>query len=258
MRTAALKKFEMVDPAYYDAPDSRASTGAQTPFSRMHAPLSTFASDRDRNTSRARQRAIAYCAAAVLEISLLTAIWVLLARPPAQKPDDDSTAIEMVQAPPEPPPQPPVPQKIEQPTLKPMPIHPIPRLRLVVDRNLPIPAPQTALPNPQPPPPPPSPPQASTEAVDRFAAEVRAAIQAAIVYPPAARMMKQQGRTKVAFRLVQGHAEDPSVVQSSGIPAIDTAAIAAVRDAAYPAAPAELAGKPLAFAVFVEFNLSKS
>jgi TonB family protein len=68
--------------------------------------------------------------------------------------------------------------------------------------------------------------------------------------------MKQQGRTKVAFRLTRGHAEEPRVVQSSGIPAIDTAAVAAVRDAVYPAPPAELAGKPLEFAVFVEFSLS--
>jgi protein TonB len=256
MRTAALKKFEMVDPARYGAPDPGAPTGTPKTASRMHAPLSTFAPDEGRNTARVRQRAIAYCGAAVLEISLLAAVWVLLARPPAQKPDDDSTAIEMVQPPQEPPPQLPVPQKIVLPTLKPMAVHPIPHLRLAVDRELPIPAPQMALQSPSPPPS--APPQASTEAVDRFAGEVRAAIQAAIIYPPAARMMKQQGRTKVAFKLIQGHAQDPVVIQSSGVPSIDTAAVAAVRDATYPALPPELAGKPLAFAVFVEFNLSKS
>jgi protein TonB len=254
MRTAALKTFEMVDPARYGTPDPHAR--AQSAL-RTHAPLSTFAPDEGRNTGRARQRAIAYCGATVLEISLLAAVWVLLARPPAQKPDDDSTAIELVQAPQEPPPKLPDPQKIVLPTLKPMTVRPISHLRLTIDRDLPIPAPQPPLQSPSPPPPPAAPPQASTEAVDRFAAQVRAAIQGAIIYPPAARMMKQQGRTKVAFKLIQGRAQDPLVIQSSGVPAIDTAALAAVRDAAYPAAPPELAGKPLAFAVFVEFNLSK-
>ena len=133
----------------------------------------------------------------------------------------------------------------------------MPRLRLAIDRPLPIPAPQMPLQSPPAAPPPSAPsPPASAEAVDRFDAEIRAAIQAAIVYPPTARMMKQQGRTKVAFRLIQGHAEDPRIVQSSGIPAIDTAAAAAVRNATYPTPPPELAGKALEFAVFVEFSLS--
>ncbi len=82
MRTAALKKFEMEDPAYYRAPDPHAAAGEQTSSLRARAPLSSFASDNGRNTSRARQRVIAYCGAAVLEIALLGAIWVLLARPP--------------------------------------------------------------------------------------------------------------------------------------------------------------------------------
>ncbi len=143
--------------------------------------------------------------------------------------------------------------------MKPTPVRPIPRMRLVIDRTLPIPAPQAAPPSPQPP----NPTIGAAagkqpEAVDRFAAQVRAAIQAAIVYPPAAKMMKQQGRTKVA----SGWSRDGRRIlwsfSRAEIPAIDTAAIEAVRDAAYPAAPAELTGKPLAFAVFVEFNLSRS
>jgi hypothetical protein len=37
---------------------------------------------------------------------------------------------------------------------------------------------------------------------------------------------------------------------------IDTAALAAVRDANYPAPPPEMAGKPLSFAVFVVLSLA--
>src|SRR5277367_4208497 len=102
MRTTALKKLEMANPVRYGVPDSNAFTGAPSSSLRMHASLSTFTLDTDRNTDRVRQRVITYCAAAILEISLLAAIWVLLARPLARQPDDDSTAIEMVQAPPKP------------------------------------------------------------------------------------------------------------------------------------------------------------
>ena len=173
MRTGALKKIDMTDSARYCAPDPNALAAAPKPSLRVHAPLSTFASEADRNTDRGRQRVVTYCAAAVLEISLLAVIWTLLARSPAQQPDDDHTAIDMVQAPQEPLPQPPVPQKIELPKLKPIPVRSIPRLRLSIDRPLPVPAPQMALPSPPPPPSPPSaPPQASTEIVDRFDAQV--------------------------------------------------------------------------------------
>jgi protein TonB len=259
MRTNALKKFEISDPASDSSPDRDVhSVSAETSSSRLPRPLSTFTSDESSRTQPLRRRAAAYCAAAILEFALLAAIWVALEPQPAQPPDDDSAAIEMVPAPPKPELTPPAPQKIELPTLKPVQVRSVPKMRLTIDPVLPIPSPQAALPNPPPtlPRPASSPPPASAEAVDRFDAEVLATIQAAIIYPPTAKMMKQQGRTKVAFRLVQGHAENPRIVQTSGIPAIDTAAVAAVRDAAYPAPPAELAGKPLEFAVFVEFNLS--
>jgi periplasmic protein TonB len=257
MRTAALKKFETADPAHYSAPDPAAPGGSPRPL-QAHVPFSSFALSEGRNTTRLKQRIVAYGAAAILECSLLAAIWIVLEGHPTPQPDDNAAAIEMVQAPQEPVPKPQVPQKIELPTLKPMQVRSMPRLRLAIDRPLPIPSPQMALQSPPPAAPPSTPsPPASTEAVDRFDAEVRAAIQAAIVYPPAARMMKQQGRTKVAFQLIRGRAEDPRVVQSSGILAIDTAAVAAVRDAAYPTPPAELAGKTLEFAVFVEFSLSR-
>jgi protein TonB len=257
MRTAALKKFETADPADHGAPDLAAPGLRPRPSSQAHAPFSSFAFSEDRNATPVKQRIVTYGAAAILELSLLVAIWIVLERQPTEQPDDDATAIEMVQAPQEPAPQPLAPQKIELPTAKPIQVRSMPRLRLAIDRPSPIPAPRMAvqIPPASPPPPAPSPP-ASAEAVDRFDAEVRAAIQAAIVYPATARMMKQQGRTKVAFRLSQGHAEDPRILQSSGTPAIDTAAVAAVRNAAYPTPPSELAGKALEFAVFVEFSLS--
>jgi len=245
MVARALKKVEFPDPV-----SQRSSGPVRT------APLSTFSFGQDDPTARLRQRLVTYALAAILELALLATIWIALGTQTPAPPETENSAIEMVEAPPQPQPVPPKLLKIETPRLKPAPVRQVPQMRLAIDRILPIPAPQAAMPDPQPPAPPPPAPAASAEAVDRFQAAVRAAIQAAIVYPPAARMMNQQGRAKVAFTLESGHAENPRIAQSSGIPAIDTAAIAAVRDAAYPAPPRELAGKPLAFAVFVEFNLA--
>jgi protein TonB len=258
MRANALKQPDMVDPASDSSPDLVSpSMLAMAPSPRGPMPLSTFTPDENNRAELLRQRIVSYGLAATLEFAILAAIWVALERQPAPLPDNDGAAIEMVPAPPVPQPTLPLPQKIELPTLKPLQPRAIPRMRLVIDRVLPIPAPQAppvAQPSPPPPPAPQTPP--SHEVVDRFNAEVRAAIQVAIVYPPTARMMKQQGRTRVAFTLIGGHAENSRILQSSGIATIDAAALAAVRDAAYPATPTELAGEPLEFAVFVELDLS--
>lgn len=93
---------------------------------------------------------------------------------------------------------------------------------------------------------------------DSFKGAVRAAVQAAVVYPPSARMAHIVGKTKVAFRYQDGRVDNSSVVTSSGFNTLDAAAIRAVEAAAYPAPPAEFAGKPLQFEVWVRFFLSES
>jgi protein TonB len=69
-------------------------------------------------------------------------------------------------------------------------------------------------------------------------------------------MEGMSGRTRVAFTYRDGTVSDVRLVVSSGIGLLDRAALAAVRDAVYPNAPAELAGKVLSKQLWVTFALN--
>jgi periplasmic protein TonB len=84
---------------------------------------------------------------------------------------------------------------------------------------------------------------------------LRAAIQAALHYPESARMAGMSGRTRVAFRYRDGVVSNVSVVVSSGMGLLDRAAVAAVRDAAYPKPEPAFVGKTLSEQLWVTFNL---
>ncbi|WP_233847410.1 TonB family protein [Paraburkholderia sp. HD33-4] len=88
-----------------------------------------------------------------------------------------------------------------------------------------------------------------------FEGALRAAIQAALRYPESARMAGMTGRTRVAFRYRDGVVSDLNVVVSSGIGLLDRAALAAVRDAAYPKPEPAFVGKTLSEQLWVDFNL---
>ncbi len=107
---------------------------------------------------------------------------------------------------------------------------------------------------------PPPPPSANLRA-DReaeFAARVRAAIQAAVSYPPAARISGFRGRARVEFNFRDGVASQMRIIQTSGAGLIDRAAIAAVETAAYPQAPESLKGRDQVYQVTVVFELTAS
>ena len=86
-------------------------------------------------------------------------------------------------------------------------------------------------------------------------ARIRDAVQAAMHYPAAARMMNVTGRARVQFYYRSGSVADLSLVQSSGTPMLDKAALAAAQAAHYPPAPAPIEGRLLRLLVWVEFNL---
>ena len=107
---------------------------------------------------------------------------------------------------------------------------------------------------------PPPPPSANLRA-DReaeFAARVRAAIQAAVSYPPAARISGFRGRARVEFNFRDGVASQMRIILTSGAGLIDRAALAAVATAAYPPAPESLKGKDQVYQVTVVFELTAS
>jgi protein TonB len=258
MRASALKKADTEIPVSVGSPESnRLLRMPVSPQRGAASPLSTFRHD-ERDHGTRRQRLGSYVLAAFLEVILLAGIWHFLERPAPKHDQDDAAEIAMVEAPPTPappkpvPPPPPPPKVVEPPKVVPKVFHVLPRPAPMVVPPMVLP-PEIIAP---PPPPPPPAPAVNAELVDKFQAEVRAAIQAAIIYPSTAKMMKQQGRAKVAFTLTHGHAEGAQLIQSSGVATIDTAALAAVRDASYPAPPPEMAGKPLSFAVFVVFSLA--
>jgi protein TonB len=66
---------------------------------------------------------------------------------------------------------------------------------------------------------------------------IRSAVQAAVRCPPAAQMMGQSGKARIAFDYVDGAIAGPArLARSSGMPILDAAALTAVRTAHYPAA----------------------
>jgi TonB family protein len=109
----------------------------------------------------------------------------------------------------------------------------------------PVPAPVAA-----PAPAPAAPPGPSSE----YIAKVRAAVQAAFVYPPAAAALGIPRRTRVAFTLHGAVPVDARVLIGSGMAMMDRAALQSVQAASYPPPPPEMKGADASFEVWVEFK----
>lgn len=147
----------------------------------------------------------------------------------------------------------PVPRKVFQPRLQPPPPPqpvPPPSRPLPVVNDSPV-SEKVAV---QAPPPPPRDDSAAKEA--SFAAQLKAAIQAAVVYPPAARMSGFHGRARIEFVFRNGICSQVHVIQSSGSGLIDRAALAAVTAATPPPIPDSLKGRSVTYQVTVSFELS--
>jgi protein TonB len=223
-----------------------------------------------------QERTRLYPAAAialVVEGLLLGGAFVLLTHrspAPVEPPPTVLTlAAPPAPAPPAPKPVAPTPPKPQAPP----PVRPVVPVRRVVTHTpppkpvpMPLPAPTPApvmpsaapsepAPAPRPAPAPPPPPAAPATASPSFEGALRAAIQAALHYPESARMAGMSGRTRVAFKYRDGVVSDVSVVVSSGMGLLDRAAVAAVRDAAYPKPEPAFVGKTLSEQLWVTFNL---
>jgi protein TonB len=104
-------------------------------------------------------------------------------------------------------------------------------------------------------PPPPAPtPAGKSDRNAEYAAKVRAAVQAAVVYPPAAASLRFSGRVRVEFHLRDSVAGQARVLIPSGVGMIDRAALQSVQNAGYPAPPADLRGSELIYQVWVDFQ----
>lgn len=103
---------------------------------------------------------------------------------------------------------------------------------------------------------PPPPPLEGKEALT-FEEQLLAAVQASVDghYPPAARLMHQQGQANVGFDYLDGRVSHITLVQSSGSEMLDKAALATVRDARYPPPPERLLHQLEHYEVWVKFRL---
>ena len=158
-------------------------------------------------------------------------------------------------------PKPPPPHPVVRP--KPQPVPPKPR-PIVHHRPVPLPTPVKKVPPPRPkvvprpptpPPPPPPSPAVVAQAVDRYAVMLRTRIQQGLVVPPRVAALRLSGKAVVAFELTPaGRLLWVRIMRSSGIGAIDRAALAAVRDRRYPPFTKSMPRRPTVFRVRVGLN----
>ncbi len=94
----------------------------------------------------------------------------------------------------------------------------------------------------------------SRAGIDSYEGRLRAAIQAALRYPPAASMMGSNGRARVSFTIRDARPADIRLVRGTGSPQLDDAALSAVRQAAYPRPPTAISGREMPMLIWVEFD----
>ena len=193
----------------------------------------------------------------VVQIGVLASCWFWIEHGPVHDELDVQTVeLSLVELPP--PPKPDQQVKPEQP--KPLTPAPPQLIHLHLRPLAALRPPSAAFAMTDIPPAPPLPAQhpatANPDAVATFEGRLRQAVQDAMVYPPAAKMMKQQGRAKVGFTYLDGAASGIRLIQSSGVPSLDDAALAAARAAGFPPPPSELQHRSLPCLIWIEFNLS--
>jgi TonB family protein len=87
-----------------------------------------------------------------------------------------------------------------------------------------------------------------------YAAQVKSAVQASVIYPLSARTMNLSGRVRVQFSLTDGAPSAAQVISSSGYAMLDNAAIATIQSTRYPIPPEAFLHQIKSFQIWVEFN----
>lgn len=139
-----------------------------------------------------------------------------------------------------------------------------PRPRLIAPPPIALPPPPALPPStvaeatPSPPPPEPAVAAISTAEKATYLEAVKSAIQAAVQFPADARVLRRDGKVKVAFQLVDGMVKDVRVLIGGGLRSFDINAASAVREASMPAPPKALAHQAFTLVLWVRFNLHRS
>lgn len=87
-----------------------------------------------------------------------------------------------------------------------------------------------------------------------YAAQVKSAVQASVIYPLSAKTMNLTGRVRVQFSLLDGIPSVAQVISSSGYAMLDKAAIATIQSTRYPMPPEAFLHQLKSFQIWVEFN----
>ncbi len=90
-----------------------------------------------------------------------------------------------------------------------------------------------------------------------YNAKLTAAAQAAFEVPGAVTALGFKGRARVEFNLRDAVASAVHIVQSSGLGAMDRAALKAVQNAVFPQPPASLQGKELRYQIWVTHDTAR-
>jgi protein TonB len=204
--------------------------------------------------------------AVLIESILLVVAAVVLARATAARPMAEPTPIVLTEQEAElkklPKPEPPKPKLAPSKPAPKQVVPPIPQPPLPEPVKATPPAPVVTSPTaftepvpppPAPPPPTPTPSSDSAKMSAEYAAKVRAAVQAAHYYPPAAAALRYSGRVRVEFHLRDALPGEARLLSPSSIGIIDRAALDAVQRAQYPLPPPALKGADLVYEVWVEF-----
>jgi protein TonB len=85
-----------------------------------------------------------------------------------------------------------------------------------------------------------------------YHAQLASAAQAAFVLPSVAIDLNFRGKARISFLLRDGVASAVTVVQSSGLGAVDRAAVKAVQTAKFPTPPSSLSLKDTVYLIWVE------
>lgn len=144
-----------------------------------------------------------------------------------------------------------------RPTFRPRPVA-LPPPPVALPPPVSLPASPIAAPVPAPPPPPPPHPVVSAGEKATYLGAIRAAIQQAVHFPADARMLHENGRVRVKFKLRDGVISDVQIIIPGRITSFNANALLAVHDARIPSPPKALAHHLFTLVLWVKFHLHRS
>jgi protein TonB len=192
---------------------------------------------------------------------VLAVIWMVAHQPAARVLPRPVEQVRLVQLPK--PVEKPIPALKHHPRPAPLrpTFHPHPVTLPPPPVTLPPPIPLPPLPiaaSVAPPPPPKAQPVISANEKATYLGAIRAAIQEAVQFPADARMLRQDGKVRVKFELLDGVVSDVRIITPGRLESFNSQALLAVHDASIPSPPQALAHHRFTLVLWVKFHLHRA